>query len=184
MRATIAALIRAISPGDRLEAEQITATLAWIASGAPLCRSAKPAVPPQHLVAYCVLVDLSQKKLLLVDHKNAGLWLPSGGHVEVDEHPQTTVYRELNEELSISADFLCATPFFLTVTQTVGATAGHTDVSLWYLLRGDSTQVLTFDASEFHAARWFAFDIIPFERADPQLSRFMAKLKSKWLEFT
>ena len=119
MRATIAALIRAISPGDRLEAEQITATLAWIASGAPLCRSAKPAVPPQHLVAYCVLVDPSQKKLLLVDHKNAGLWLPSGGHVEVDEHPQTTVYRELNEELSISADFLCVNGGFAGPLQAI-----------------------------------------------------------------
>ena len=74
MRATIAALIRAITPGDALEAEQITATLAWIASGAPLCRIAKPAVPPQHLVAYLVLLDGSREKLRLGDHKNAGLW--------------------------------------------------------------------------------------------------------------
>ena len=153
MHATIAALIRAISPGDALEAEHITAALTWIASGASLCRIAKPAVPSQHLVAYFVLIAPNQRKLLLVDHKNAGLWLPGGGHVEVGEHPQTTVCRELNEELGIPADFLLTEPFFLTVTQTVGATAGHTDVSLWYLMRGDVAQALTFDAHEFLDAR-------------------------------
>jgi 8-oxo-dGTP diphosphatase len=182
MRATIDALIRAISPCDALEEEHIAIALTWIASGAPLCRTVKPAVPPQHLVAYFVLVDLDQGKLLLVDHKNAGLWLPGGGHLEVGEHPQTTVCRELNEELGIPADLLLADPFFLTVTQTVGATAGHTDVSLWYLLRGDSTQALTFDANEFYAIRWFAFDAIPVARADHHIGRFMAKLKSRLLE--
>ena len=42
----------------------------------------KPDVPPKHLVSYFALVDERRGKLLLVDHKLAGLWLPSGGHVE------------------------------------------------------------------------------------------------------
>ncbi len=53
-----------------------------------------------------------QQKLLLVDHKKAGLWLPSGGHVEIDEHPQTTVQREVREELGIEATFLEASAHF------------------------------------------------------------------------
>ena len=136
--------------------EQLNATLTWITSGAPLFRTAKPATPPQHLVSYFVLVDPAQEKLLLVEHKNAGLWLPGGGHIEPDEHPQATVRRELHEELGIAADFLFDEPLFLTVTKTVGATAGHTDVTFWYVLRGDSTQVLHFDDNEFHTIRCFA----------------------------
>lgn len=176
MRSTLAALIRTIQPLDALEQEHIQTTLAWIASGASLFRVAKPATPPQHLVSYFVLVDPTQGKLLLVDHKIAGLWLPGGGHVEPDEHPQATVLREADEELSIHAEFLWDEPLFLTVTETVGATAGHTDVSLWYVLQGDSTQPLHFDKNEFHAVRWFAFDALPFERTDPHLARFMVKL--------
>jgi 8-oxo-dGTP diphosphatase len=176
MRTTIAALIRNLSAHDALEQEHIDATLAWIASGAPLFRVAKPAVPPQHLVSYFVLVDEAERKLLLVDHRNAGLWLPGGGHVELDEHPATTVCRELAEELQILPTFLWPDPIFLTVTQTVGRTGGHTDVSFWYMLRGDTHQSLSFDTGEFYSVRWFDFDAPPLERADPHMGRFMAKL--------
>src|SRR4051812_41579927 len=71
----------------------------WIASGASLFRVEKPAKPDPHLVAYFVLLDLATKKVLLVDHKNAELWLPAGGHVEPNEHPKETVRREIVEEL-------------------------------------------------------------------------------------
>ena len=33
-------------------------------------------------MSYFALIDEQRGKLLLVDHKFAGLWLPSGGHVE------------------------------------------------------------------------------------------------------
>ncbi len=108
MHAIIADIVRAIHPYDSLEAAHLAQTFAWIASGAPLCRTAKPATPPQHLVAYFALFDPHQQKLLLVDHKNAGLWLPNGGHVEVGEHPRTTVVRELGEELGLDAHFFLA----------------------------------------------------------------------------
>lgn len=177
MRSIIAEYIRAIQPYDELEQEHITATLGWIASGAPLFRIAKPDLPPQHLVSYFALVDAAAHKLLLVDHRKAGLWLPSGGHVEPDEDPAATVEREVLEELGIPAIFRFAAPLFLTVTQTVGTSAGHTDVSLWYVLRGDATTPLAFDAEEFYGVQWFAFETIPFDRADPHLRRFIAKLK-------
>ena len=176
MRTAIADLVRSIQPADPLERDHIDATLAWIESGAPLCRVRKPATPPQHLVAYFVLFDITIGRMLLVDHRNAGLWLPSGGHVEVGEHPSATVARELREELGIDAVFIFPHPIFLTVTQTVGSTAGHTDVSLWYVLEGDCRRHLEYDRAEFHQVAWFSLDQLPLERADPHLGRFVRKL--------
>lgn len=178
MRAAIYELVQAITPHDELERHHQLQTAAWIASGAPLFRVRKPADPPQHLVAYFALVDPAARKLLLVDHRLAGLWLPSGGHVEPDEHPAATVRREAAEELGIAATLLRPEPLFLTVSQTVGSTAQHTDVSLWYVVAADSATSLEFDAGEFRAIRWFAFDELPYERADPYLRRFVAKLKA------
>jgi 8-oxo-dGTP diphosphatase len=176
---TLAGLIRSIRSHDPLEEEQIASTLAWIKTGAPLYRLAKEDDPPMHLVAYFLLYDSSQQRLLLVDHKKAGLWLPSGGHVEPNEHPQTTVQREVLEELGIEAAFLLSEPLFLTVTPTVGSSARHTDVSLWYVLKGDSSQEMWFDEGEFHQVAWFALDALPLERCDPHLARFAIKLQSQ-----
>lgn len=176
-RNALAGLIRTIDPLDELERAQIADTLAWIGSGAPLYRVAKPDVPPRHLVSYFALVDSRERRVLLVDHRNAGLWLPGGGHVEPGEHPAETVRRELSEELGLEAGLLHPAPLFLTVTITVGLTAGHTDVSLWYALRGDSARPVRFDPGEFHGVRWFDLGALPLDRADPHMARFAAKLR-------
>lgn len=180
MRDAIAALIAGIRPFDQLERDQLAGAAAWVASGAPLCRTAKPATPPQHLVSYVLVVDPARRQALLVDHKLAGLWLPCGGHVEPGEHPSATAERELAEELGLPASFLLPGPLFLTVTETVGATAGHTDVSLWYVVRADSRPAgisqLAGDEGEFHDVRWFPFDELPHPRTDPHLQRCVDKL--------
>jgi 8-oxo-dGTP diphosphatase len=179
MRERIAEIINAIEPLDQLERAHRDSTLEWIRSGAPIFRTAKPDVPPKHLVSYFALIDQQCGKLLLVDHKLAGLWLPSGGHVEPGEYPKATVVRELAEELNLAAEFVQASPLFITVTRTVGAVGGHTDVSLWYLLRGDSTRAIEFDRGEFHGVRWFGLDEIPFERSDPHTRRFVEKMQAR-----
>jgi 8-oxo-dGTP pyrophosphatase MutT (NUDIX family) len=125
-----------------------------------------------------VVVDPRQRKVLLVDHILAGLWLPSGGHVEPDEDPAETVRREIGEELQAEARFLVDAPLFITVTDTVGSTSGHTDVSLWYLLQGDCSAELAYDRGEFHSIAWFPLEDLPLERTDPHLARFAAKLRS------
>ena len=176
MRDRIAEIVAAIEPLDELEREHRDATIEWIRSGAQLFRTVKPDVPPMHLVSYFALVDQQREKVLLVDHKLAGLWLPSGGHVEPDEDPAATAVRELSEELNLVADFMQPDPLFITVTRVSGD-RGHTDVSLWYLLRGDSARAIEFDRGEFHGVRWFGFDKIPFDRTDPHMRRFIEKLR-------
>lgn len=151
LRSQIRAEVAGITPFDAAEAEDIRAALAWIDSGAELFRQAKPATPPQHLVSYFAVVDGDH--VLLVDHVSAGLWLPPGGHVEPGEHPRETVTREAVEELGLTAAFLQDAAQFLTITRTVGATPGHLDVSVWYVLAGRRDQALDFDRGEFHGIR-------------------------------
>ncbi len=177
MRAAIRAELTAIAPLDALEQAHLTDALAWLDSGAELCRLGKPATPPKHLVSYIAVVDAD--RILLVDHANARLWLPPGGHVELAEHPRATVARELEEELGFRPAHDIEAPVMVTCTATVGLTAGHTDVSLWYVVRASGTQLLTLDTSEFDAARWFAFAEIPFERSDPHMRRFIHKLNRR-----
>ena len=175
MRSQIRSEMAGISPLDEEERSDIAQALAWVDSGAELCRLAKPATPPMHLVSYFVVAAADQ--VLLVDHRNAQRWLPPGGHVEPDEHPRDTVLRELQEELGFAAPHPIAPPLLLTCSTTLGLTTAHTDVSLWYLVRCSRSQPLLFDAAEFHSVRWFAWAEVPQQRCEPHLPRFLAKLK-------
>jgi 8-oxo-dGTP pyrophosphatase MutT (NUDIX family) len=173
MRAQIREEVAAVEPLDELEAATISDVIDWIDSGGELCRIEKPATPRKHLVAYFPVVDGDY--LLLVDHINAEKWLPSGGHVEPHEHPRQTAVRECFEELKIEGVFLVDGPVLITSTETVGKTAGHIDVSIWYALKGDRLARIEIDASEFREARWFRRDELP-ENTDPHLGRFVQKL--------
>lgn len=183
LETTIQAAVQAISPHDELERQHIEDVVTWINSGVNIFRVAKPDKPPKHLVSYFVLIDPEHKSMLLADHVKAQLWLPSGGHVEPDEDPTEAVRREAREELSKEAVFLRnnQAPFFVTVTKTVGLTAGHTDVSLWYVLRGSVHEFIDFDRREFNDIEWFTFDeILEADPVifDPHLQRFTRKLQA------
>lgn len=174
LRNAIRAELEMIEPHDSLEQEHLTEALAWVDSGAELCRLLKPATPPMHLVSYFAVVDGDH--ILLVDHRKAQLWLPTGGHVEPGEHPRDTVTRELKEELSLVPTEPIGAPLMLTCTTTVGLTAGHQDVSLWYVVEASRKQPITFEEQEFNSVQWFRFSDVPFERSDPQMRRFVQKL--------
>lgn len=143
----------------------------------PLFRVAKPATPPQHLVAYVVLLDPAANALLLVGSSLSWTVAPQWWSHRAGCTSEATVQRELCEELQLPAQLLFPHPLFLTVTQTVGTTAGHTDVSLWYVVCGDRQQSLQYDQAEFRQIAWFALDHLPLERSDPHLGRFVAKLR-------
>ena len=76
-------------------------------------------------------------------------WVPARGHVDPGENPRLTALREAHEELGIRGEFLHDRAVFVSVTETIGKTAGHQDVSIWYTLGGDRNQALEFDDSEF-----------------------------------
>lgn len=172
--------VQAVKAVDTIEEKHIEDTLNWIDSGADLFRIKKPDVPLKHLVSYFVVIDPKQESLLLVDHILAQLWLPTGGHVDINEHPKDAAAREAKEELNIKASFLNnEKPFFITVTETVGLTPGHTDVSLWYLLKASAHDFIKFDKAEFNEVEWFKFrEILESDQTifDPHMLRFTKKL--------
>jgi len=178
IRSDIDKIVSGIIPFDPLEEEQKQFVRKWIQSGDEIFRIAKPATPDMHLVSYFAVISPTEKKILLVDHRNAQLWLPPGGHVEPNEHPKDTVKREIREELGIDADFLLECPLFVTISKTSGAATGigHTDVSLWYVLNGCTQERLNYDREEFKQIRWFGLDEIPYAKSDPYMDRFIAKL--------
>ena len=180
-RSAIRAVIAAIEPFDEVEATHRIEALAWVDGGAPLHRLAKPATPPEHLVSYSLLLDVERQMALLVDHRLAGLWLPTGGHVEPGEEPVDTARRELEEELGVRPPFHPVSgsrPFFITRTRTRGQ-GEHTDVSLWYLFAGSSDEAITADPDEFIDAAWWPLANVvhgPSTRFDPHLPRLVSKL--------
>lgn len=175
-------IVASIEPFDDIEAAHQQDVLDWIKSGAPLFRITKPDNPPKHLVSYFVLFDAATNKLMLVDHAKAEAWLPAGGHVEQDEDPRVTVIRESDEELGVTAKFDTAygnNPLFVTVGTTKGY-GNHTDVSLWYVINGDSSLSLTYDPKEMHGYKWLTFDEVltmDISTLDPHLHRFVRKMR-------
>lgn len=176
--------VHKIEPLDDLESEHKEDVLRWLDSGAPVFRISKPDNPPKHLVSYFVLFDEANHAVMLIDHIKATLWLPTGGHVDIDEDPRETVVREADEELKIVADFNTPfgnDPFFITVTTTKNA-GTHTDVSLWYVIKGDVNTKLDFDPGEMNDYKWLTLDEVlatDTTGLDPHMHRFTKKLKQK-----
>ncbi len=183
MRQLTHKLIADITPLDVKEKNHQNDALDWIQSGAPLYRIKKPDVPDKHLVSYFAIFHPETNRILLQDHLLAQVWVPAGGHVDPDENPAETVRREIVEELGIEADFIHDDPKFITVTKTNGQ-GEHTDVSLWYVVRGDPETELTVEPGKFAEIRWWNIDDVlaaPVERFDPEMHRFLRKLKQEEL---
>jgi len=182
-RTVVRDLVAGIAPYDDHEAQDRAATLEWVRSGAPLFRTAPPATPDRHLCVYFVLFDEARRSIFLVDHVKAGLWLPPGGHVDVDEDPRDTALREAAEELRIDGDFHSRfgdNPLFLTVTRTRGDHS-HTDVTFWFVFAADQDTNIDLDTREAKEARWFDIDDLEQwaqGRFDPHMARFAHKLSS------
>ena len=159
LKSDIEALVRDVEPADELGRVHRGQALAWLAGTDDIFRRVKPRTPSPHLVAYFLLVDRSAASVLLCDHRLAGLWLPTGGHVEPGEHPWATVCREVVEELGVEAvpDAVTGSrPFFVTVTETVDPPESrHVDVSVWFALAGRVGMVLCPDEREFARVRWW-----------------------------
>lgn len=188
IRNEIKRIVSGIEPYDDLEKEHIKDTIDWINTAPEIFRIEKPATPLKHLVAFTVLVDPSQRKILLLDHRKALLKLPSGGHVDKNELPNITAKRELQEEMNETDELLFENPLFIDQMTTVGLTAGHIDVNLWYVFKRDSSKPIHDDNEEFirefSGYCWYSFDevlMLDIKNLNTNMHRFVRKLIEKGL---
>ena len=104
-----------------------------------------------------------QGKVLLIHHRNLNKWLPLGGHIELDEDPETAALREAKEESGLEVELLgerppttepdtraLIAPRFLDIHRI---TETHEHIGMIYWARPKSG-TLTLSASEHHDIRW------------------------------
>jgi len=131
-------MIQAIRPGDALEAQQLADTLRWIESGVEIFRVEKPATPPSICFLFCSRGSGGEKDNVggIISKRVCGCQ-PAviSKRTNIRKQRLSGKYRK---ELHMPADFLSPEPLLLTQAVTVNMAAGHTDVSLWYVVRADS----------------------------------------------
>ena len=104
-----------------------------------------------------------QGKVLLIHHRKLDKWLPLGGHIELDEDPETAELREAKEERGLEVELLgerppttepgtraLIAPRFLDIHRI---TDSHEHIGMIYWARPRKGTV-TLSASEHHDIRW------------------------------
>lgn len=106
-----------------------------------------------------------EDKVLLVHHKKLDSWLQIGGHIELDEDPDTALMREIEEECGLEVEVLsekapCKTtdvttpqwrPHFVNLYQI---TDTHQHVDMVYVCRAKTTD-FTLEEKSHHDMGWF-----------------------------
>ncbi len=112
-----------------------------------------------HFCAYFLPYNEAEKKIFLVHHKKANLWLSPGGHIDKGENFLTTLNREIREELGV-VDFYnkLPEPFFISITPIENPTLlckVHYDT--WFLMPADGSG-FDVDPKEFYDTRWVTLE--------------------------
>lgn len=102
-------------------------------------------------------------KVLVIHHRNLNKWLPLGGHIELDEDPETAALREAKEESGLEVELLgerppttepgtraLIAPRFLDIHRI---TETHEHIGMIYWAR-PKNGTLTLAVSEHHDIRW------------------------------
>jgi 8-oxo-dGTP pyrophosphatase MutT (NUDIX family) len=118
-----------------------------------------------------------ERKVLLIHHRKLDKWLPLGGHIELDEDPETAALREAREESGLEVELLgkrppttgpgtraLIAPRFLDIHRITGT---HEHIGMIYWARPRSGDV-TLAAAEHHAIRWCSAGCL--EQLEPVIS--------------
>jgi 8-oxo-dGTP diphosphatase len=136
-----------------------------------------------------------ENKILLIDHKKLHMWLPIGGHIELNEDPEEALLREIKEECGLEVEIFgkkpdikssgwisfkpLYNPIFLDV-HNISET--HKHVALSYFAKAKSENFVL-NKEEHNNIKWFSAE----ELENPELNitpaiKFYAKEALKVLE--
>ena len=103
------------------------------------------------------------RKVLLIHHRRLAKWLPLGGHIELDEDPETAALREAKEESGLDVELIgerppttepgtraLIAPRFLDIHRI---TDTHEHIGMIYWARPTNGRVILAGV-EHHAIRW------------------------------
>jgi 8-oxo-dGTP pyrophosphatase MutT (NUDIX family) len=120
-----------------------------------------------------------ERKVLLILHRKLKKWLPLGGHVELDEEPETAALREAYEESGLEVELLgerpptteagtraLIAPRFLDIHR-ISETHEHIGMIYWARPKGGKAE-LRLAVEEHHDIRWCAMEDL--EKLEPPLS--------------
>lgn len=153
-RSSVLLELSKIIPMSIDEENDVGSIIRWVKKESDIYRISPPNIPQKHLVVYFILIN--NDSILLVNHKKAGGWIPTGGHVDVNESLRSTVQREAKEELFIDIDHvLFDRPIMVSSIETSSETLSHTDVIVWYAIDASFLSIQAYDQSEFYDIAWF-----------------------------
>jgi 8-oxo-dGTP diphosphatase len=169
-RTEIRDIVSRIHPFDGREREDVREILDRIDDGT------------LHLEVSAGVVDRARGSVLLMNHRQGGLWLPPGGLAEPDESPREAVTRNLEERLGSRALLVAsvaAAPLLVSFSAATDP-GSHAKANLWYVVFGDERMWIDLNLREFAGFRWSNFESVlatdPAE-LDPAMYRFVSKLQ-------
>lgn len=127
------------------------------------------------LIDFTIGVYIVHKnKVLLVDHKALKMWLPIGGHIELDEDPDQAALREAKEESGLDIEIVAekgevenqiVKPLFRPEVLNIHSiTKTHRHIGLFYFAKAITSEVILEDAH--NQIKWFS----KRELRDPKFS--------------
>ena len=161
--------LNSLRPVDESERVSIAATLdrlTW--PDDPFDEAANP----HHLTASAFVI--SSRGVILHRHRQLGIWVQPGGHVDVGETPARAALRETLEETGLRARHLSSMHLFHVDVHA--GPRGHTHYDLRYVLVAPASDPSPHEG-ESPEVYWFEFDAAQ-QRCEPALAPALGLLAS------
>lgn len=165
-------------PADALEARHHAAIVALVGDMENAFDRAHFA--PGHVTASCFIV--ADDKLLLHHHRRLNRWLQMGGHVELDEDPETAALREGREESGLDDLALAADGIFDLDVHVIPAANGepeHRHFDVRYVAHTASPDAVVIDPGESNDVAWVPLDRAAALMDEAASSRVIQKIRSR-----
>jgi 8-oxo-dGTP pyrophosphatase MutT (NUDIX family) len=121
-------------------------------------------------------------KVLLVNHPRYDMWLPPGGHIELDEDPEEALFREIKEETGLDVEIIATKPdlnfphtkyiYIPAYISVHDANLPHRHIGLTYFGRAKNASHLKSD--EHTDTKWFSAEEMddPSYTMKPEIRHF------------